>query len=92
MMIWVHTTAKAARSRARNERRVQQQRKTRASFRSPSNTIIIITIIIIKLILDFRQDVVLQIVSECTHARTPVRTLTVWSEFGQAREERDGVY
>jgi hypothetical protein len=27
-----------------------------------------------------------------THARTPVRTLTVWSEFGQAREERDGVY
>jgi hypothetical protein len=25
-------------------------------------------------------------------ARTPVRTLTVWSEFGQAREERDGVY
>jgi hypothetical protein len=26
------------------------------------------------------------------HARTPVRTLTVWSEFGQAREEGDGVY
>ncbi len=27
-----------------------------------------------------------------THARPSVRTLTVWSEFGQAREERDGVY
>jgi hypothetical protein len=77
MILWVHTTAKAARSRARNERRVQEQRKTRASFRSPSNTIIIIIIIIlllllIKVILDFRQDVVvLQIISECRHARTP---------------------
>ncbi len=75
MMIWVHTTAKAARSRARNERRVQQQRKTRASFRSSSNTIIIIIII-----LDFRQNLVLQISSECTHARSHANGLVgIWT-------------